>query len=239
MLQRAVWKNFVTAMASVAASPTVYEPYTVESVREWKDIVDSQKMRDDMFFPWITQYFKPGRVLDLGAACGQTTEYLQALGYTDIVTSDIEPFFIEYMRSVGLNAYYVDAMDIQGSLPGQSFDTIFAQGLTPQMIKTDPSIPERAYRSIFKALNPGGRFVSVCGLYNYRKRGYKKRYFASYKEHRDFIEKLGIFKIVAMVPHMVVPPRLYRAWNRKFLNFLDFQRAKILPNRIVIVLEKI
>lgn len=214
-----------------------FEEYDESSVKTWENIVARQVVRDNIFFPRMKSLFNPGSVLDLGAACGQTSRYLEELGF-DVVTSDIHPFFVNYMQNLGYDAHQIDATNIQGALGQRTFDNVFSQGLSPQMWKVDRSLPTRTYLSIWKALRPGGRYIAICGLYNYRKRYEKKRYFASIDEHRAFIEEMDIFTVKQFIPHMVLPPRIYRSWNRQVLNLIDFQLAKLLPNRVVMLLEK-
>lgn len=210
--------------------------YSTESVEEWAGIVKKQEIRDRVFFPWLSQFFRPGTVLDLGAACGQTSQYLRELGFR-VTSSDIIPEFVTYMAERGLDAHVIDATNIQDAT-AETFDNVFAQGLSPQMCRLEPDVTRRAYISIARALKPHGRFVSISGLYNYRHRYKRARYF-SRAEHLAMIQSLDLFKIVRVVPHMVVPPRIYRGWNSRVLNFMDFKLAKLLPNRVVIVLEKI
>ena len=220
-------------MSHIAKSDA-FGDYTPDSVRVWAKIVARQEIRDRMFFPWLAQYLRPGSVLDLGAACGQTSQYLQEIGFK-VVASDIKPFFVEYMKKRGLDAQHIDATNIQKSIGDRTFDNVFAQGLSSQMFKLDRSVSTRTYESVASALKPKGRFVSICGLY--RKKSERSRYF-NRAEHTEQIERQGLFNIIAVVPHMVAPPRLYRMWNRRALHWMDFKLAKILPNRIVLVLER-
>lgn len=98
---------------------------------------------------------QPGeRILDLGCGDGVLTEKLAALG-CQVVGVDSSPEQVAAARARGLDARVVDARD----LPFEAeFDAVFSNAALHWMRQ-----PEAVIAGVWRALEPGGRFVGELG----------------------------------------------------------------------------
>ena len=98
---------------------------------------------------------QPGeRILDLGCGDGVLTEKLAALG-CQVVGVDSSPEQVAAARARGLDARVVDAHH----LPFEAeFDAVFSNAALHWMRQ-----PEAVIASVWRALEPGGRFVGELG----------------------------------------------------------------------------
>lgn len=98
---------------------------------------------------------KPGeRVLDLGCGDGALTERLAGLG-CQVVGVDISESLLAAARSRGLDIRHADVRDLPFE---HEFDAVFSNAVLHWVTE-----PERAARSIHRALKPGGRFIAEFG----------------------------------------------------------------------------
>ncbi|MET0341206.1 MAG: class I SAM-dependent methyltransferase [Polyangiales bacterium] len=94
------------------------------------------------------------RVLDLGCGDGALTQRLVEAGCT-VVGVDASAEQVEAARARGLDAYVADAAEL--SYEG-AFDAVFSNATLHWV----PDFRATA-RGVFRALVPGGRFVTECG----------------------------------------------------------------------------
>lgn len=98
---------------------------------------------------------RPGeRILDLGCGDGALTAKLAALGCA-VVGVDASPAQVEAARRLGLDARVIDGqrLDFEGQ-----FDAVFSNAALHWMRRADEAIA-----GVWRALRPGGRFVSELG----------------------------------------------------------------------------
>lgn len=202
--------------------------YPESSLATWIKTAERQHVRDQFFLKWLQRYFRPGRILELGAGCGQLSEILRELGW-DVVGSDFAPFFVRHMQSRGLNATVIDATQIRKTFP-QPVPNLLAQAISP-IVSNDLSLVQAVYSSVFEALEPGGRFVFVFPISKVKTR------YSQAPQHVPIIRQIG-FKIVAMFRHHVVPASWYSTVNGSFLHFLDVFLGRLIGRRYILILEK-
>lgn len=98
---------------------------------------------------------QPGeRILDLGCGDGALTEKLVAMGCT-VVAVDGSQEQIAAARARGLDAHVMDGEQL--TFDG-GFDAVFSNAALHWMHRADAVIA-----GVWKALEPGGRFVAECG----------------------------------------------------------------------------
>jgi trans-aconitate methyltransferase len=98
---------------------------------------------------------KPGeRILDLGCGDGVLTKKLADLGCS-IVGVDASPDFIQSAKNLNLDARLMDgeALSFQ-----EEFDAVFSNAALHWMKQK-----EKVIKGVYRALNPGGRFVAEMG----------------------------------------------------------------------------
>ena len=78
-------------------------PHAPTDLAHLVDLSKKQHAKDTIVLSRICQYLRPGTILEIGAGCGRLYYELQALGY-NVIGSDIEPLFVQHMRSRGLKA---------------------------------------------------------------------------------------------------------------------------------------
>jgi SAM-dependent methyltransferase len=213
-----------------------YGHYTHESVAVWNGLAAKRAIRDDIFVERLLPYFKSGRLLEVGGAIGQWVERLRRHGF-DVMGSDIFEPFVQEMQRKGLPARLLDATNLPHDLDGQ-FDSVFADGLSPQMDKSVPGCAEAVYSSVHRVLKPGGRFICLAGTYVWGKRHMRVRW-RSRAEHVATIRATGLFNLLDVIPHQILPAKLYTHGNARLLNLVDFHVAKVRPNRHAYVMERI
>jgi len=100
---------------------------------------------------------KPGeRILDLGCGDGALTLKLAKLGCT-VVGVDSSPDMVAAAKSLGLNAQVMDGQRLPFT---NEFDAVFSNAALHWM-----NHPKDVITSVWRALNPGGRFVGEFGGY--------------------------------------------------------------------------
>jgi SAM-dependent methyltransferase len=228
-----------TERAAVAAGrammPTADKHYfTEQALRDWTKIGARHLIRDGYFLQSIETFFRPGPILEIGAATGHVSEILHRRGY-DVTASDVSPRFVAAMRARGLRAEIVDATRNIRSQTGQGFANIFAQNVIP-MIRRDRTTLIGVLSNVHESLTPAGRLICV-GAHPWRCET-PGAYFLP-REQMEIAMASGLFRPIKIFPHQVVPTSLYRRWNGAFLNMLDFRAARIAAARLVWVMEKI
>jgi SAM-dependent methyltransferase len=208
--------------------------FTEDAVRTWTAIGARHRLRDEQFLRVLDRYFCPGPVLELGAGTGHLSEILQRRGW-DVMASDVSPAFVTVIRSRGLCGEVVDATDDICRQTGRVFANVLAQNVLP-LIFRDCTTLCAAFNAIHSALQQRGRLVCISA--HARRDPNPERYFSP-REQIEIVEATGLFRIVKSFPHQAMPPALYRKWNARFLNILDFQLARLAAVRRVWIAEKI
>ena len=214
--------------------PVNYGIYNNTSVNTWKIKAYERLFRDMEFYGNISRYFNKGTVLELGSAVGNIAKILEDLGF-EVVASDFFEFFVDYERKIGLEAYKIDATEIS-SYTTKKFDNILGQGLSPIM-RRDIEMVKKTYRSLNNALNNNGRLILIQTAYIHKPS--KRKVYFTKNEQLEIIKEMNLFKVVKVIKHQFIHHKFYSYFNKKFLSFIDFNFAKILPFRHVIILEKL
>jgi len=208
--------------------PYAPDVYTPEVLRHWIATGRRQEAKDQVLLVRIARSFVPGRVLDLGAGAGQTSLLLRGLG-RDVVASDYAPFFVDHLRSLGLEAHRVDATDISASRLGL-FPNIFCQSITP-LITSDLSVVARAYRSIHESLEPGGQLVEIHA------QAARHELRATMREHANQARRAG-FEDVRVVRNQLLPSSAYRAHLRPLAAVAERALGPSLGSRFVLTARR-
>ncbi len=191
----------------------------------WEAIARRQRAKDEILIPRLARYFRPGRVLELGAGAGQLSVMMRKLGY-DVVASDYHEFFVAHQRSLGLTAYRVDATDILGAGIGQ-FANIFAHSITP-LVSHDEDVLVRSYRSASAALTQGGVFVSVAAMEQWRNVARVMAW------HREIASRAG-FAHVEVFRNQLLPSLAYRQPLTPIAALAETMLGRALGSRFVVV----
>jgi SAM-dependent methyltransferase len=207
--------------------PSAYERLA-DPVKTWSAIAQRQAAKDRVLARAIVEQFVPGRVLELGGGSGDLAVLLRSLG-VDIVTSDYHEFFVAHQRSLGLEAYRIDATNISAAGLGP-FANIFAQSITP-FITEDFHVVLAAYRSAFDALQPGGRLVLIHAMDRWRD---VPQVMA---RHASVANRAG-FSIVRSFRQQVLPSSLYAGVARWPALVLERLFGGVLGARFVLVAQK-
>ncbi len=202
--------------------------YTEQSLNHWIATVKRQRVKDELFLDRIDKYFHSGNVLEIGAGCGQLSAILASRGY-NVVSSDLQPFFVDYMKSQGLTSLVVDATEISAYVD-EKFDNILAQGLST-IVSTDLSLVRKTYQSVFESLKNNGRFIFIFP------NAYRSKKWSAIETHLDIIHSTG-FKIIDIFRDQILPSSYYAKFNKSILNFVELHIGKYFGIRYVIVLEK-
>jgi trans-aconitate methyltransferase len=94
------------------------------------------------------------RILDLGCGDGVLTKRLVELG-CEVVAVDSSAAQVEAARQLGLDAHVMSGEDLTFDA---EFDAVFSNAVLHWIRRADPMIA-----SVYRALEPGGRFVAECG----------------------------------------------------------------------------
>ena len=209
--------------------------YQESQLSHWIETEKKQRAKDEQFINIITPYLNQGTVLELGGGCGQLSEILTNKGF-DVTASDYAPFFVEYMKSRGLSAFVVDAMNIQESIDNK-FDNIISQGASP-LVSPDLSITRKTYNSISKALRKGGRFLAIMAT-GYPEKILKTAHkFNTIGDHLQIVKEFDL-KIITLFRHQILPSTYYEKFNKPLLSLIESSLGKYLGIRYILVVEKL
>jgi SAM-dependent methyltransferase len=207
--------------------------FTEDALREWTRIGDRHRLRDEYFLRSIERHFRPGPILELGAATGHLSAILHARGY-DVTASDVSPRFVDAIAGRGVKSALVDAMQDITAQTGNAYANIIAQNVLPLVLRNREQLLT-TLRMIHNALEPAGRVICISAR---AKKDRNPDAYFSPREQIDIAQASGLFRLLTVFPHQVVPTGLYRPWNAAVLNFLDHKLAGIASVRLVWVMEK-
>jgi len=110
---------------------------------------------------WLGQTLRPyvgDRVLEIGAGIGNLTS--QFISRELYVASDINPYYLHYLRSYSFGKPYLRVLEIDAGNPTH-FRGLEGQFDTALLINVLEHLPDEqsALRSLWSALEPGGRLV--------------------------------------------------------------------------------
>ena len=208
--------------------------FTNEAVQEWTRIAEKHRLRDEQFLRVLVRWFRPGPILEIGAATGHLSEILHRRGY-DVLASDYSPALANAIGARGVPAAVVDATSDIAEQTGRVFENVLAQGVLP-LIWRDASTVCATLTAIHAALEPKGHLVCI-GVHPYWARS-PESYFTP-REQIGIAKATGLFRLVTSFPHQVIPTGWYRSWNARLFNSLDFHAAHLFSIRLVWVMEKI
>ncbi|MCG8449215.1 MAG: class I SAM-dependent methyltransferase [Pirellulales bacterium] len=204
--------------------------YLAKDLPYFISVAARQRPKDQLFVDQILPFFRPGRLLEIGAGCGQLSSLLQRHGF-DVIASDIEQFFVDYQRKCGLQSTLVDATTISDSLD-EPVDNVLAQGVST-LVTHDLGMVRKTYESIWNALKPGGRLVFIFPNY----KGQKGRWSNPHKDHPRIFQEVG-FKLHARFRSQIFPSQWYHALPDSAARFCENTFGKHFGLRVVTVLEK-
>lgn len=202
--------------------------YRLEDLAYYVNMARRHDAKDRLFLTRARAYLRPGTVLELGAACGQLSAILMQMGFRTIA-SDIQPFFVDYMKSRGLDATLVDATDIQATTP-ETFDNVVTQAISP-LVCRDAEVIRRCYASIHRALRTRGRLLFIFPNALRRPR------WSTLEDHTPIIRATG-FKTVAVFRDQVLPSAAYRSLPGWLTNATECAVGRRWGLRHVVVLER-
>jgi SAM-dependent methyltransferase len=221
-------------LGRLMASSAETHYFTPEAVETWSRIAAKHRLRDEQFLRVLAKWFRPGSILEIGAATGQLSQILQSRGH-DVLASDLSPALVAAIKARGVPATIVDASRDIRAQTGRSFANILAQGVLPLILRDR----ERVYTTlaaIHGALDAGGRLICISP--RAQGRGQVHDYLAP-REQLEIAKGTGLFRFVTAFPHQVIPTGWYRTWNARAFNALDFHAAHLFAIRLVWVMEKI
>ncbi|NOT86433.1 MAG: methyltransferase domain-containing protein [Methylococcaceae bacterium] len=196
------------------------------SLREWISIAERQKYSSDYLFPKIFDFLRADKyapILELGSGVGQLAKIALKHGYK-VLGSDYADAFVAHMKNEGIECRKIDALTVGNE--EYKWQAIFTQGLSV-LITKDMATVELAYRSIYKALQAGGRLVFLFP------RGDKSKYSRA-NEHRPVYLNVG-FREIKTFRQQAFPAALYKF---KIVHFFESLVGSFIGVRNVIVLEK-
>jgi SAM-dependent methyltransferase len=205
-----------------------------EAVGEWTRIGDKHRLRDQQFLRILSLWFRPGSILEIGAATGQLSWILSRHGY-DVLASDYSPALVNAIKARGVRSAVVDATANIRDQTGRVFANVLAQNVLP-LIWRDKNVLTSTLAAIHDVLEPGGRLVCISA--HPRSEKHPESYFTP-REQIEIAVASGLFRLLAAFPHQVIPTAWYRTWNARLFNLLDFHAAHIFSIRLVWVMEKI
>lgn len=169
---------------------------------DWINIAERQHAKDiKLFVPLLKHLPSNGKILEIGSGVGQLTALAKSAGY-NVIASDVESHFIDYMNKNGIEAQFIDALDIKSCSNGIEWDAIFAQGASP-LISNNLDIVRKAYQSIYDALKPEGLFLFI------EPRGGDAGKYSYIYDHRDIYLSCG-FSEQLVSRQQVLPAPLYK-----------------------------
>jgi len=207
--------------------------FSEEAVRAWTAIAAKHRIRDELFLGVLARWFRPGTILEIGAATGHLSQILLARGY-DVLATDLSPVLVQAARARGVPALIVDASRDIREQTGRQFSNVLAQGVLP-LIFRDRQRVQTTLAAIHNALEPAGRLVCISPDAS---RSQQAEAYFTPREQVAIASETGLFRPVTTFPHQVVPTGWYRHWNARLLNFLDFRAAHLFAIRLVWIMEK-
>jgi SAM-dependent methyltransferase len=208
--------------------------FTEQALRDWTAVAERHRIRDEYFLRTLQRYFRPGSILEIGAATGHLSAILNERGY-EVMASDVSPRFVAAIAARGVPAVTVDATRDIFLQAGRRFANVLAQNVIP-LIRRDNDLLLTTLSAIHSAIEPSGRLINITAR---TARCPNPKVFLSPAEQLETMKNSGLFKIVKVFPHQVVPTGLYRRWNAPALNFVDFELARIAAVRLISIAEKI
>jgi SAM-dependent methyltransferase len=205
-----------------------------DTVDEWARIGARHRLRDEQFLRFLVRWFRPGPILEIGAATGHLSEILLRRG-CDVVASDNSIAFVEAIRLRGVPAALVDVTGDIGQQTGRAFANVLAQNVLP-LIWRDEAVLRSALATIHRILEPRGRLICISA--HARRHQHPENYFTP-REQIEIMKTTGLFRLLTAFPHQVIPTGWYKTWNAQLCNFLDFHAAQVFAIRLVWVMEKI
>lgn len=207
--------------------------FTDQAATEWARIGQRHRLRDEQFLNVLAQWFRPGPILEIGAATGHLSEILCRRGY-EVVASDYSPALVRAIEARGVPAAIVDATTNIREQTGRVFANVLAQNVLP-LIWRDRDLVISTLAAIHDNLEPGGRLVCISA---HARRGEDPESYFTPREQMEIARATGLFRLLTAFPHQVIPTGWYRRWNAGLFNFLDFHAAHIFAIRLVWVMEK-
>ena len=204
--------------------------YTPALLPEFVATCDRQRPKDERFVKQVLPWLRSGRVLEIGAGCAQLSELLAQHG-VDVMASDIEPFFVDYQKQIGLESLQVNAMDIVSDV-GKTFDNIITQGVSTLVTK-DLDMVRTTYASVWNALNPAGRLIFIFPN-AYQRPG---KPWSTIDDHWPLIEEAG-FDVVKRFRHQLFPSQWYHHLSPLVTQPLEKTIGQRWGMRNIFVLEK-
>jgi SAM-dependent methyltransferase len=186
-----------------------------------------QRAKDRLFTETLAGCFRPGSILEIGAGCGQLSELLTEQ-QLDVVASDIQPFFVDYMVSRGLRATVLDALNLLAGIDAP-YDNIFSNGIST-LINPDRETIRRTYDSVRDALNPAGRFVFILPS------GWGEHW-SKASDHQQIAESSG-FVMVRRFRNQALPSPLYGRLPVPVLRAIERTVGRILGVTWVLVFSR-
>ena len=222
----------IPAGRAVKAPPADHY-FTDQAVSEWAEIGDRHRLRDEQFLSPLSRWFRPGSILEIGAATGHLSEILHNRGY-DVLASDYSPALVRAIGARGVPSAVVDATNNIHEQTGKFFANVLAQNVLP-LIWRERDVVRSTLAAIHDALEPGGRLICIS---TDPRREPKPEFYFKPREQIKLAKETGLFRLVTAFPHQVVPTTWYRPSNAALFNFLDFHVAHLFAIRLVWVMEK-
>ncbi|HEX4159557.1 MAG TPA: class I SAM-dependent methyltransferase [Rhizomicrobium sp.] len=208
--------------------------FTEQALRDWTAVAERHRIRDEYFLRALQENFRPGSILEIGAATGHLSAILNERGYK-VMASDVSPRFVAAIEARGVPAMVVDATRDIPLQTGRRFANVLAQNVIP-LIRRDRDLLLTTLSVIHSALEPSGRLISINARTS---RCPNPKLFWRPAEQLEIMTNSGLFRVVRVFPHQIVPTGLYRRWNAPIFNFADFSLARMAAVRLVSVIEKI
>jgi SAM-dependent methyltransferase len=202
--------------------------YPAENLDRMLAISNRQIHKDRHFLPILERQLIPGRVLEVGAGCGQLSLLLTKRGW-DVTSTDYFPHFVTYLQSIGLRARQANALELSPDIDGV-FDNVIAQGVST-LVEPRKDWIELTYRSMRNVVKDGGRFVFIFP------NAYGQGPWSRLQDQLVASHQEG-WRIVRRFRHQVFPSKAYGFLPAPMVDFAESTVGKILGLRWVLVFEK-
>ncbi len=112
--------------------------------------------------PWVKSWIKDGlkgidrsaKILELGSASGRDARYIEGLGYSNLVVSDVVGVFLEHLEDMGFAD--VRKIDVLADDLGGGWEAIYASAVFLHLRKSELKL---ALSKIYSALSDNGRLL--------------------------------------------------------------------------------